>query len=125
DILTAAHVVDANADRVPGPVDVHFFAGPTTQPGITIHVPQEDVILNPDWNRNRRATSDLAALDGYDLAILRLPTIAPAGAERYQINDNPMADLGSNFTMVGYGYNGAGSYGYSHEASGNDGNKRA
>lgn len=109
-ILTAAHCVDLNEN---GRVDAGGMASvsfdmPTgradmpTQRITLRNIPSSAITVHPDW--------DGRAPHGDDIAIIRLPEIAPAGAERYQIYRDT-DELGQIFTLVGYGRWGTGSTG--------------
>ncbi len=47
---------------------------------------------------------------GFDIAIIELPAIAPAGAERYQLYTD-RDEVSQTVTFVGYGRTGQGSFG--------------
>ncbi len=47
---------------------------------------------------------------GYDIAVITLPAIAPAGAERFELYTN-RDEVGQEVTFVGYGRTGQGSTG--------------
>lgn len=104
-ILTAAHcITDGSGAINVASVPVTFdLMGKS----ITMNVPQANYWIHPNWNGNTSA--------GYDVAILRLPSLAPSGpvgmgAERYPIQQ--VADeIGQTFRVVGYGNRGTGSTG--------------
>jgi len=108
-VLTAAHVVDENGDRVADRgVNVHFDL-----PGgrITMFVPPDLIAVWPKWTGT---TSDGGIpRDGEDLAVLTLPALAPGGprgADRYDLYRNN-DELSQSFTVVGYGRSGIGNDG--------------
>jgi hypothetical protein len=125
-ILTAAHCVDANGDRLAdGPVTVTFdMIRDGADVNVPITVPAAHITVHPNWNGN--------ALNGNDLAVLRLTdqapgfqspdrhVVAPFGAQRYGLYTGS-DELGQTFTVVGYGRTGTGATGYSGAA----GTKRA
>ncbi|MCI0378164.1 MAG: trypsin-like serine protease [Gemmataceae bacterium] len=97
-ILTAAHVVD---DVDPSGTFVVRFDMPG-RPFLLIPVPGTAITLHPGWSGR--------PIGGDDIAIVTLPEIAPAGAERFQIYRDS-DELGRIFQLVGYGMSGIGSTG--------------
>jgi hypothetical protein len=101
-VLTAAHCMDLdrNGQVDPGTRTVTFDmpAGRS----FSLSVPAADITLAPGWNGNFQA--------GNDLALLRLPSIAPFGAERFNIfrGSNELYQV---FTLAGYGMTGTGNTG--------------
>lgn len=98
-ILTAAHCVDGNRDLV---VDITSVTVQFDMPARTIwlrNIPAARIRVDPGWRTESR-----------DLAIIELPEVAPAGAERYPIYRGS-AELGQVFTTVGYGTTGNGNSG--------------
>ncbi len=112
-ILTAAHVVsapDKTTERSNGQVDsgtfkVYFFLTSSIGSGIEFDVPSSAVTIAPGF--------DGSAADGNDLAILQLPSAAPAGAQHYDLyrGANDFGPSSPNFTLVGYGLTGTGTSG--------------
>ncbi len=99
DILTAAHVVTGNGGALlPGPFQIVF---PTPQ-ATFITVPASAVTVNPNWDGN--------ASDGSDLAIIALPTQAPASAARYPLF-TANNEMGQTFTLDAFGQIGVGATG--------------
>src|SRR5262245_8080503 len=99
DVLTAAHCVDDNKDGVvdAGAVSVQFDlpGGP-----ITIRdIPATNITLHPAWDG-----------DEPDMAVIHLPVVAPAGAERYDIYRGH-DEGGKVMTVAGYGATGTGTTG--------------
>ncbi len=118
-ILTAAHVVDGDGDGVAdNPVTVLF-----QMPGnnnITFTVQPSAITVAAGWGGKS------AIAQGNDLAILRLPELAPSGptgtgAERYDIYRD-RDEIGRTFTVVGYGNTGTG---FAGATTGTAGTKRS
>lgn len=97
-ILTAAHVVDTNGDRVvdPGTYTVTFdmMGRNNTFRPITFVVTAANVSLPTGWTGSVR--------DGNDLAVIRLDEVAPLWAERFGIFRGSN-EVGQSYTTVGYG----------------------
>lgn len=94
-ILTAAHIVDNNGDRTvePGTHTVRFDLNGRA---ITLNVPASDITLHNQWNGTFN--------QGSDIAIMKLPEIAPFTAEGRSIyRDTQEVDQGKYFTFLGYG----------------------
>ena len=108
DILTAAHVVwDDILDQPVGSVDVSFDL-PTGR----FTVSSSDIIVNPGWNPNDLGVGDVA--------IIVLPGIAPAAAERYTLYTGAeIGALAQIMTIVGYGVTGSGTAGETGTDAGN------
>ncbi|VTR98188.1 trypsin-like serine protease [Tuwongella immobilis] len=110
-ILTAAHTLELDPTApVPtsaNPLTVRFdvmTSGGLQQVFYTI--PIENIIIHPDWT----GTVD----SGNDIAILKLPTLAPFGNGALGLGFDTYtgsAEPGSPFTFVGYGFAGTGSTG--------------
>jgi len=105
-ILTAAHCVDENRDSIVdagvGPITVQFDMPDPVNPGRFKSIMLRDIApsaitVHPDWGS-----------ESVDLAIIRLPEIAPAGADRYQVYRNS-DEIGQVFVFAGYGMTGTGS----------------
>jgi hypothetical protein len=104
-ILTAAHCFDYNRDLVLDPgitsttvrFDLPRPSDPTRFQPISFNVPASAITIHPNW-RDRSV----------DLAVLGLPEIAPASAERYQLYRGS-DELGRIFIFAGYGATGTGS----------------
>jgi len=108
-ILTAAHCVDNDVDttsppdgtpdRGNGTVDAGTHRVRFDMPGgpITLSVPAANITVHNQWNG--------FANQGSDIALIRLPELAPFGAEkRFPYRDtDEMADQGENFQFLGYG----------------------
>ncbi|MFO0841083.1 MAG: trypsin-like serine protease [Gemmataceae bacterium] len=107
-ILTAAHVVDFDVDtsvptdgamdRGNGAVDAGTHRVIFDMPGgpITIQVPAADITIHPRW------TGTVAGLAG-DIAIIRLPELAPGGAsEGFQLYRSTQ-EKGQVISFLGYG----------------------
>jgi hypothetical protein len=81
---------------------------------MSVEVNATNVVLAPGWIDD---DDDDTVEDGADLAIVRLPVIAPFPAERYNIfrvpeeDENQTPEIGSLFTLVGYGETGTGDSG--------------
>jgi len=105
-ILTAAHCVDQNGDKVADQgVNVHFDL-----PGgrISYFVPPQNIYISPKWT-GVDADGGIP-IDGEDFAILTLPSLAPSGiggADRYDLY-RKTDELGQGFVVVGYGRSGIG-----------------
>ena len=99
DILTAAHVVTNSQGKVLAGNFTIVFELPQL---VTMTVPSTAITVNPSWTGNY--------FQGNDLAILALPTSAPASATRYQLS-TATNEVGQNFTMEGYGFTGTGTTG--------------
>ena len=109
-VLTAAHCVDFDVDtdgdgnndrgngRVDGAISVDF-----DMPGgrVSMNVPADNVILRDDWDGDWHHN---------DIAILELPSVAPLGAEGYEIYEQH-DEVGGVVTLVGYGRTGTGAAG--------------
>ena len=109
-ILTAAHCadfdVDANAD---GRTDRGNGAADSGSASVQFHlrtgtfsianIPMSHVSIHPGYTG--------LWTDGYDLAIVRLPDLAPAGAERYAPYRG-RDEVGRWFYLAGYGRSGQG-----------------
>ena len=105
-VLTAAHCVDHQGDgRADAPLNVQFDVG-TAPRGRYINLPvaTDKITVHPQWQ------GTLAFSKGFDLAILELPSMAPAGAEGYAIQ-RTFDEVGQVYTVVGYGLTGTGLYG--------------
>ncbi|VTR97448.1 FG-GAP-like repeat-containing protein [Tuwongella immobilis] len=105
-ILTAAHTVDSNTDGRPDS-DTYYVRFDLSDRTVLLTVDRANVYVPPQW----KGRQDLS---GYDFAILTLPEIAPLGnGERglgFEISRDT-AEVGDDFTFVGYGYPGTGSLG--------------
>jgi Ca2+-binding RTX toxin-like protein len=102
-VLTAAHCVDGWTGRdgvADAPVSVRFDlpTGP-----VFMTVPVSSIQIHPAWTR-----PDGHPSGHVDLAILELPEIAPAGAQRYELH-RTLDEVGRIFEFVGYGQSGSGS----------------
>ncbi len=81
---------------------------------MSVEVNATNVVLAPGWIDN---DDNDTVEDGADLAIVRLPVLAPFPAERYNIfrvpeeDENQTPEVGSLFTLVGYGETGTGDSG--------------
>lgn len=114
-ILTAAHCLTDGSGNFNSPSTNVFFQLPGKT--ITMTVPQSGYWTHAAWNGN--------AMAGNDIAVLRLPALAPSGpagvgADRYPLQ-MPTDEIGQNFRVVGYGRTGTGLTGN----SGASGTKRA
>jgi hypothetical protein len=99
DVLTAAHVVTDNSGAiVPGNFTITFQL-PTV---MTFTVPSTAITVNPGWNG--------VATHGSDLAIIALPTQAPAAASRYPLFTGNN-EAGQTFNLEGFGETGVGATG--------------
>ena len=101
-ILTAAHCLTNGAGSFNSPSTNVVF----TLPGktVTINVPQANYWKHPGWTGS--------ATNGNDIALLRLPVLAPGGpvgvgAERYPLQITT-DEINETFRMVGYGRTGTG-----------------
>ena len=111
DILTAAHVVTQGTKGnmtaplmvVPGFFKIVFYLPQE----VDISVPSSSVIVNPGWTGNYA--------QGSDLAIIPLPTQAPAAAARYSLY-TATNEVTQTFLLEGYGRSGNGT-------TGNDGSQ--
>jgi hypothetical protein len=120
-ILTTAQAFDRNRDGVIdddlGSFQVVFEMNKQHY-AMSVDVNSTNIVLAPGWIADV-GDDDGTIQDGADLAIVTLPFIAPFPAERYNIfrvpaddddeNDNP--EIGSLFTLVGYGESGTGDSG--------------
>jgi hypothetical protein len=93
-----------------GPSSVTFDMG--TGPITLAGIPASSIRVHPNWTR---------ATNPVDLAVITLPEIAPAGAERFDLHRSS-DELGQIFTLVGYGQNSTGST--ADDPEGFDGRKR-
>jgi hypothetical protein len=99
DILTAAHVVtNGQGVLLKGNFTVVFELPQL----VTLTVPSTAITVNPNWTGN--------VLQGNDLAILALPSSAPAAATRNKLN-TATNEVGQTFTTEGYGLTGVGDTG--------------
>ncbi len=104
-VITAAHCVDSWAHPTDpvgvadGPVSVRFDL-PTGSVAMT--VPISKIQIHPTWSRPPGDPRGHV-----DLAILELPEIAPASAERYELY-RTLDEVGRVFSFVGYGQSGSG-----------------
>lgn len=99
-VLTAAHCLTDDNGLVDAPSYSVTFQLP--EGNFTHTVPQANYRIHPGWNGD--------AGDGNDLAVLILPELAPAGAERREIYRG-RDEVGRTFTVVGYGMTGTGDTG--------------
>jgi Ca2+-binding RTX toxin-like protein len=96
-ILTAAHCVDHNGDRV-ADAGTHQVLFELPGGNIIIQVPAANIRVHPNYNSTNLAN---------DIAIMRLPVVAPVGAERYDIQRGT-GEAGQTIRLVGYGQTGTG-----------------
>ena len=110
-ILTAAHCIttlDSDPTKAAVGVTVRFDL-PEQTAGfrrITIAVPKESIFVHPDWNGD--------VDDGHDVAVLRLPVLAPFANGSSSIAYSLFTgtnEPGRAFTFVGYGATGTGATG--------------
>jgi hypothetical protein len=111
-ILTAAHVVDVanidlnadgKADVGNGIVDSQRFAVQFDTASGPIVITSTAATVHRSWNGNIN--------NGFDLAVLELPVLAPVAADRYDLY-RTTDELGKEFTVVGYGASGTGATGH-------------
>lgn len=95
-VLTAAHVV-----RGAGMITVNFNIFDHRGNPISVDVPIADQTEHPGF------IFDPARVDLNDIAVLRLPEVAPAGAERFSLFDGSN-EIGQIITIAGYGGTGTG-----------------
>jgi len=105
-VLTAAHVVDENGDRVADSAVTVRFHLPTRTVDLPVAVDQ--VLIWPGWRGGSDALQGETGKD--DLALLFLPALAPAEAGRFDLN-RTTDELGESFLMLGYGRSGTGTSG--------------
>ena len=99
-VLTAAHVLcDAAGNLIATSILIDF---PNPAGGAAIEYTCTQAYILPGFNGN-------PLTNGHDLAIVTLPSQAPASAERYQIYTG--SPVGQDFTFVGYGETGTGALG--------------
>lgn len=105
-VLTAAHVLDDNGDRVPdGPVFVRFELPAGL---LDMTVPLDHVFIWPGWTGVGGEAEP--GTNANDIALITLPALAPSGpggAERFDLYRGT-AELGNEFLAVGYGRTGDG-----------------
>ncbi len=111
-ILTAAHCVDQNGDKVPDVADytVRFdlASGPTY-----LSVPREKVTIHPGWRGNSLISR------GSDLAVMELPVLAPRGVQNaFPLYSRP-DELGQSLVFYGFGAIGTGTTGEALIVEGN------
>lgn len=108
-VLTAAHCVDSNGDKIADAENYFVRFAFTTGP-VVLTVPRAAITIEPRWQGSNRIG------EGGDIALMRLPAIAPGGTS---IGFAPYAatdELGKTVTFYGFGFAGTGTTG---EASGN------
>jgi hypothetical protein len=99
DILTAAHIVtNSNGVVIPGIFTITFQLPAATM----MTVPSTAITVNPGWNGN--------PAHGSDLAIIALPTPAPAAAARYPLYTGNN-EVNQTYNLEGYGQTGTGALG--------------
>ncbi len=120
-IQPAAGMLSVSEDTrggTPGSVDVRFDVsdGMGGSQTISNSVFVSDITIHPDWN-------PASTLLGHDIALIKLPTLAPAGADRYDIyrlgedldGPGPLPpnpdEIGQTFIVAGYGQGGDGTTG--------------
>jgi len=118
-ILTAAHVVDfdvdSNGDGEPdggnGMVDAgtYTITFETRTGKVEFEVPSSDIAIRPGYTGN--------AGQGKDVAVIKLPELAPLAADRYELYPFP-DEVGHEFFVVGYGLTGNGATGEIEERNG-------
>ncbi|MCA9190040.1 MAG: hypothetical protein KDA99_30655, partial [Planctomycetales bacterium] len=116
-VLTAAHVVDHdNGDIGDGHVDHGVFQIKTdflTADGsvrtIVQQISSDNIFLPSSWDGNHE--------HGSDIAVFRLPAVAPATAERYDIYRGD-GEHGRIFDLVGFGLTGNGTDGVREDSGG-------
>jgi hypothetical protein len=108
-VLTAGHCVTDGA----GNIDKSNFSIRFDVPGNSISIPVSHSEANPSIFIHSRWDGDINDGTNFDLAIIELPVVAPWGNGDNSIGHTLFegTDVGSTFTIVGYGQTGTGTTG--------------
>lgn len=98
-VLTAAHVLQDIAGRI----TVDFILNKGDGTPVSFEVPVSDQSQHPNF-------TDPSAVDANDIAVLRLPEVAPVGAERFSLYAGTN-EVGHTISFAGYGATGSGEIG--------------
>jgi|GEM_PF-2792652 len=120
-ILTAAHVIDANGDKVPD-ADNYYVNFDLPGKRVQMVVPGNRIAINPLW----QGATEGGFKNGHDLAVMKLSGIAPWGSGpgrlSFEVYSGPAIPTGApmpsnRMNIVGYGYVGNGYIGQNSSPS--------